>query len=86
MKKETPLTPSKNLAKQVEELGIEKKKYVKQEVITGEEDEVAIDSFRCKLFYFPNEGDTWKERGVGSLKISLINDKNYRLGYNYLIQ
>jgi hypothetical protein len=82
LKKEPPLTPSKNLAKQVEELGIEKKTYVKQEVITGEEGEVAIDSFRCKLFYFPNESDTWKERGVGSLKISLINDKNYRLGYN----
>ncbi|OUZ99129.1 Ran binding domain [Macleaya cordata] len=38
-------------------------------VTTGEEDEEAILDLKAKLYRFDKEGNQWKERGVGSVKL-----------------
>jgi len=35
-------------------------------VVTGEEDDECINSFRCKLYRWRNQ--EWKERGIGEMK------------------
>lgn len=58
-------------------------KFVKTTQVNGEESDILIDSARCKLYIFSKSEQQWKERGVGLIKISLMNDKSYRLGiYN----
>lgn len=49
-------------------------------MVTGEEGEELMDSLRCKLFVWNTDGDEWKERGVGMLKVSKIDAEKYRLG------
>lgn len=38
-------------------------------VTTGEEDEVAILDLKAKLYRFDKEGNQWKERGAGTVKL-----------------
>uniref|UniRef100_A0A6M2EYC7 RanBD1 domain-containing protein n=1 Tax=Populus davidiana TaxID=266767 RepID=A0A6M2EYC7_9ROSI len=38
-------------------------------VTTGEEDEDAILDLKAKLYRFVKEGNQWKERGVGTVKL-----------------
>ncbi|XP_031473062.1 ran-binding protein 1 homolog c-like [Nymphaea colorata] len=38
-------------------------------VTTGEEDEEALFDVKAKLYRFDKEGNQWKERGVGSVKL-----------------
>ncbi|KAJ3227687.1 Nuclear pore complex protein Nup98-Nup96 [Clydaea vesicula] len=40
------------------------------EIISGEEDEETLLSFRCKLFGFDDTLKSWKERGVGMFKLN----------------
>lgn len=44
-------------------------KFVKTDVITGEEEEEEVFRARCKL-YILEDGSKWKERGVGYLKLN----------------
>lgn len=39
-------------------------------VETGEEDEDTLWTGRAKLYSFENQGKSWKERGVGTLKLN----------------
>lgn len=45
------------------------KRFVEQEVETGEEDETTLFSSRAKLYAF--EKGEWKERGVGTFKLNI---------------
>ncbi|KAJ3329378.1 hypothetical protein HDU91_003872, partial [Kappamyces sp. JEL0680] len=54
-----------------------KKQYEIQEVVNGEENEELIASAKCKLYTWQDE--TWKERGMGLLKISRIEKGKHRL-------
>ncbi|KAJ9702038.1 hypothetical protein PVL29_003992 [Vitis rotundifolia] len=38
-------------------------------VTTGEEDEIVLLDLKCKLYRFDKEGNQWKERGVGTVKL-----------------
>ncbi|KAK9273430.1 hypothetical protein L1049_018240 [Liquidambar formosana] len=38
-------------------------------VTTGEEDEAALLDLKAKLYRFDKEGNQWKERGVGTVKL-----------------
>uniref|UniRef100_A0A7S1TKA7 RanBD1 domain-containing protein n=1 Tax=Erythrolobus australicus TaxID=1077150 RepID=A0A7S1TKA7_9RHOD len=40
-----------------------------QEVVTGEEDEEVLFKMRAKLFRFDREGQQWKERGTGDVRL-----------------
>ena len=52
--------------------------YVVIQTVTGEEDEEAIFSDRCKLFRMVDS--EWKERGLGTMKILRHKtDQSYRL-------
>ncbi|XP_071698255.1 ran-binding protein 1 homolog b-like [Rutidosis leptorrhynchoides] len=49
-------------------------------VITGEENEDAILDLKAKLHRFDNDGNQWKERGAGSVKLLQHKDtKKFRL-------
>ncbi|KAI5783900.1 hypothetical protein DFH27DRAFT_528711 [Peziza echinospora] len=39
-------------------------------VVTGEENEITICHFRAKSYHFDSTNRTWKERGVGTLKLN----------------
>ena len=39
------------------------------DISTGEEDETVLFSHRAKLYRFDSNGNTWKERGIGDMKI-----------------
>jgi len=40
-----------------------------QDVVTGEENEEAIFKMRAKLFRFDSQGQQWKERGTGDVRL-----------------
>jgi Ran-binding protein 3 len=44
------------------------KRFVEQDIETGEEDETTVFSVRAKLYFFDRE---WKERGVGTIKLNV---------------
>ncbi|KAI3450324.1 hypothetical protein Pfo_006989 [Paulownia fortunei] len=55
-----------------EDTGAQVAPIVKLEVVavtTGEEDEEAILDLKSKLYRFDKEGNQWKERGAGSVKL-----------------
>ncbi|KAJ3009543.1 UNVERIFIED_CONTAM: hypothetical protein HDU68_002622 [Siphonaria sp. JEL0065] len=57
-----------------QEVAIEKKVDIPEiEVKTGEEDESNIIQLRCKL-YRMDATNTWKERGVGNLRLNCVED------------
>lgn len=43
-------------------------------VTTGEEDEDALLDLKAKLYRFDKEGNEWKERGVGNVKLLMHNE------------
>jgi Ran-binding protein 3 len=46
------------------------KRFHEQEIETGEEDEDSLWTGRAKLYNWETEGKSWKERGIGTLKLN----------------
>ncbi|GAO47314.1 hypothetical protein G7K_1522-t1 [Saitoella complicata NRRL Y-17804] len=67
--------------KDEEKSGGDDEKYVQvkglseQEVKTGEEEETTVYNSKAKLFSFDTKEQAWKERGVGTLRVNLYQDK-----------
>ncbi|BFZ62939.1 hypothetical protein YB2330_004051 [Saitoella coloradoensis] len=67
--------------KDEEKSGGDDEKYVQvkglseQEVKTGEEEETTVYNSKAKLFSFDTKEQAWKERGVGTLRVNLCQDK-----------
>jgi Ran-binding protein 3 len=51
------------------------KRFVEQEVETGEEHERTLFSSRAKLYYFDAKEGGWKERGVGTFKFNVTRSE-----------
>jgi Ran-binding protein 3 len=51
------------------------KRFVEQEVETGEEHERTLFSSRAKLYYFDTKEGGWKERGVGTFKFNVTRSE-----------
>lgn len=50
------------------------KRFHEQEIGTGEEAEDTLWTGRAKLYSFENEAKSWKERGIGTLKLNATKD------------
>uniref|UniRef100_A0A7S0ZC19 RanBD1 domain-containing protein n=1 Tax=Timspurckia oligopyrenoides TaxID=708627 RepID=A0A7S0ZC19_9RHOD len=62
-----------------EECAVEFKPVVQldeQEVVTGEESEEVLFKMRSKLFRFDADGQQWKERGTGDVRLLKHNETN----------
>ncbi|KAI3450289.1 hypothetical protein Pfo_006954 [Paulownia fortunei] len=71
-KDEEPREEEEEAAPEDEDTGAQVAPIVKLEVVavtTGEEDEEAILDLKSKLYRFDKEGNQWKERGAGSVKL-----------------
>jgi Ran-binding protein 3 len=51
-------------------------------VETGEEGESTLYSCRAKVFYFDRVSTTWKERGVGILKLNIPAEEDEDAGFD----
>ncbi|XP_037912827.1 ran-binding protein 3 isoform X2 [Hermetia illucens] len=72
--KETDSKSLSEVARVYEESRAQKRKYDEVETFTGEEEEINIVEFNCKLFAFIN--GNWEERGRGMLRLNDAKDSS----------